>query len=183
MKLLIASDIHGSVLYCRKLLDLLAQEKADRLLLLGDLLYHGARGDLSPGYDTRAVTAMLNAVEVPVCSVRGNCDSDIDQTVLQFPILADFLLLLQGRHTVFATHGHIYTPDSHPRLLPGDVFLSGHIHVPVCEMRDGIIVVNPGSVSMPKDGSPHSCMTLEDGLFRWFDLDRGTDYQTFQMEA
>ncbi len=182
MRLLIASDIHGSAHYCRKLLDLLEREKADRLLLLGDILYHGARGDLSPGYDTRAVTAMLNALELPVCSVRGNCDSDIDQTVLQFPILADCLLLVQGRHTVFATHGHLYTPESHPRLLAGDVFLSGHVHVPVCETRGGVAYLNPGSVSMPKDGTPYSCMTLEDGLFRWFDLDGGQVYQTYQTE-
>ena len=173
MKTLIASDIHGSAYYCRLLLARLAAEGADRLLLLGDTLYHGPRNDLPRDYAPKEVTAMLTALSIPVMGVRGNCDAEIDQTVLGFPILSDSLLLLGERHTIFATHGHIYTPEDHPKLCRGDAFLFGHIHVPVCEERDGILCLNPGSVSIPKDNSPHSCMKLEDGRFRWLDLEGG----------
>ncbi len=173
MKTLIASDIHGSACYCRLLLERAAAEGADRLLLLGDILYHGPRNDLPRDYAPREVTAMLTALRLPVLGVRGNCDAEIDQTVLGFPLLSDSALLLGRAHCIFATHGHLFTPEEHPRLNPGDVFLFGHIHVPVCEERGGIFYLNPGSVSIPKENTPHSCMILEDGRFRWLDLEGG----------
>ena len=173
MKTIIASDIHGSAYYCGLLLDTLRKEGADTLLLLGDTLYHGPRNDLPRDYDPKAVTALLTGLTVPVFGVRGNCDAEIDQTVLGFPILADYSLLIAGRHKIFVTHGHLYTPEEHPALCPGDAFLFGHIHVPVCEWRDGILILNPGSVAIPKEQSPHSCMVLEDGVFTWFDLETG----------
>jgi len=173
MKTVIASDIHGSAYYCRKLTDFVSAVKADTLLLLGDTLYHGPRNDLPRDYDPKAVTALLTGLTVPVFGVRGNCDAEIDQTVLGFPILADYSLLIAGRHKIFVTHGHLYTPEEHPALCPGDAFLFGHIHVPVCEWRDGILILNPGSVAIPKEQSPHSCMVLEDGVFTWFDLETG----------
>ena len=135
MKTVIASDIHGSAYYCRKLTDFVSAVKADTLLLLGDTLYHGPRNDLPRDYDPKAVTALLTGLTVPVFGVRGNCDAEIDQTVLGFPILADYSLLIAGRHRIFVTHGHLYTPEEHPALCPGDAFLFGHIHVPVCEER------------------------------------------------
>lgn len=177
MKTLIASDIHGSAWYCRLLLERLAAEKADSLLLLGDTLYHGPRNDLPRGYAPKEVTAMLTGLELPVFGVRGNCDAEIDQTVLGFPIMADYSLLLAGRRRIFVTHGHLYTPEEHPRLNPGDAFLFGHIHVPVCEERGGILILNPGSVSIPKGDSTYSYMTLEDGVFRWVALETGDVYR------
>ena len=126
MKTVIASDIHGSAYYCRLLLKRMKAEKADTLLLLGDTLYHGPRNDLPRDYAPKEVTAMLTALETPVFGVRGNCDAEIDQTVLGFPIMADYSLFVAGRHKIFVTHGHLYTPEDHPKLCPGDAFLFGH---------------------------------------------------------
>lgn len=173
MKLLIASDIHGSAYWCKKLLNLQEKEKAERMLLLGDILYHGPRNDLPVDYAPKAVTAMLADLEIPVLGVRGNCDAEIDQTVLDFPLMSDYALLLTGRHTLFVTHGHVFTPEDHPRLMAGDAFLSGHIHIPVCERKNGVLYLNPGSVSLPKEDTPNSCMILENDVFRWYDLDNG----------
>ena len=183
MKLLIASDIHGSAYWCEKLLELQNREKAERLLLLGDVLYHGPRNDLPRDYAPKAVTAMLTELDIPVLGVRGNCDAEIDQTVLGFPLLSDYALLLWGAHCLFATHGHVYTPEEHPRLTPGDAFISGHIHIPVCERRNGVLYLNPGSVALPKEGTPNSCMILADGVFRWFDLEQGNCWQKESWEA
>lgn len=183
MKTIIASDIHGSAYYCRLLLDFVRWEEADTLLLLGDTLYHGPRNDLPRDYAPKEVTAMLTALEIPVFGVRGNCDAEIDQTVLGFPIMADYSLMICARRKIFITHGHLYTPDEHPALLPGDAFLFGHIHVPVCEEHEGILILNPGSVSIPKEDSPHSCMVLEDGLFSWVDLESGEIYKEHHWEV
>ena len=182
MKLFIASDIHGSAYYCRKVIQRLREEGCESLLLLGDVLYHGPRNDLPRDYAPKEVTAMLTALEVPVFGVRGNCDAEIDQTVLGFPLMADYSLLLLGGRRIFATHGHLYTPEEHPRLCAGDAFLFGHIHVPVCEERDGILVLNPGSAAIPKEQSPHSAMVYEDGLFRSLDLETGETYRQYRWQ-
>jgi putative phosphoesterase len=160
-----------------------AKKGADTLLLLGDTLYHGPRNDLPRDYAPKEVTAMLTGLELPVFGVRGNCDAEIDQTVLGFPIMADYSLFIAGRHKIFVTHGHLYTPEEHPRLNPGDAFLFGHIHVPVCEERDGILILNPGSVSIPKEDSPHIFMLYEGGVFRWLDLADGSCWQETPWEA
>ena len=182
MKTIIASDIHGSACYCRRLLELAERERADTLLLLGDTLYHGPRNDLPRDYAPKEVTALLNALTLPVFGVRGNCDAEIDQTVLNFPIMSDYSLLFAGKHRVFITHGHVFTPEAHPRLSAGDAFLFGHIHVPVCEERGGILYLNPGSASIPKESSPHSCMSYAGGLFQWFDLETGAVYREYRWE-
>ena len=173
MKWLIASDIHGSAFWCRKLLESFEAEKADRLLLLGDLLYHGPRNPLPEGYAPMETAVMLNALKDRALSVRGNCEAEIDQVVLEFPAAADYCLLDLGGRIVFATHGHVYNAQKLPPLRRGDILLHGHTHVPVCEEHDGFTLMNPGSVSMPKNGTAHSYMTVEDGLFRWVDLERG----------
>ena len=183
MKLLIASDIHGSAYWCERVLSLLEREKAERLLLLGDVLYHGPRNNLPRDYAPKAVTAMLTGLGTPVLGIRGNCDAEIDQTVLGFPLLSDYALLLWESRTLFCTHGHVYTPEEHPRLCPGDAFVFGHIHIPVCERRDGILYLNPGSVSLPKEETRNSCMFFEDGVFRWFDLADGSCFQETRWEA
>ena len=180
MKWMIASDIHGSAAYCEKLLAAFGREQADRLLLLGDLLYHGPRNDLPQGYAPKEVIAQLSGVKDKVFCVRGNCEAEVDQMVLPFPVLADYCLLEQGGHVIFATHGHHYNLDNPPLLQPGDVLLHGHTHIPAKDNSLGFWYLNPGSVSIPKESSPHSYMTLEDGQFLWKDLD-GAVYDSLAL--
>ena len=130
MKYLIASDIHGSAYYCARLLQDFAREQADRLVLLGDILYHGPRNDLPREYAPKRVIDLLNGIRQHIFCVRGNCDAEVDQLVLHFPILADYALLEAGGRLIFATHGHHYNLEHLPPLQPGDVLLHGHTHVP-----------------------------------------------------
>ena len=180
MKWMIASDIHGSAAYCEKLLAAFGREQADRLLLLGDLLYHGPRNDLPQGYAPKEVIAQLSGVKEKVFCVRGNCEAEVDQMVLPFPVLADYCLLEQKGHVIFATHGHHYNLENPPLLQPGDVLLHGHTHIPAKDNSLGFWYLNPGSVSIPKENSPHSYMTLEDGQFLWKDLD-GAVYDSLAL--
>ena len=166
MTLMIASDIHGSAYYCKELLEAFDREQADRLLLLGDILYHGPRNDLPRDYVPKEVIALLNDRKEKIFCVRGNCDTEVDQMVLSFPILADYCILPCGSRLIYATHGHNFNLQKLPPLQPGTVFLSGHTHVKLDEIRNGIRCLNPGSVSIPKDGS-HSCLICEDGVFRF----------------
>ena len=146
MKWLIASDIHGSSLYCGRLLEAWDRERADRMLLLGDILYHGPRNDLPEGYAPKEVIALLNARKNAVYCVRGNCEAEVDQMVLEFPVLADYLLLPVGEKCIYATHGHIYHEKHLPPLKKGDMLLHGHTHVPVCREHEDFVYCNPGSV-------------------------------------
>ena len=175
MKWMIASDIHGPAAYCEKLLAAFGREQADRLLLLGDLLYHGPRNDLPQGYAPKEVIAQLSGVKDKVFCVRGNCEAEVDQMVLPFPVLADYCLLEQKGRVIFATHGHHYNLENPPLLQPGDVLLHGHTHIPAKDNSLGFWYLNPGSVSIPKENSPHRYMTLEDGQFLWKDLDGAVD--------
>ncbi len=177
MKLLIASDLHGSARYCRALLETFRREQADRLVLLGDLLYHGPRNPLPEEYDPQAVTAMLNTLADRILCVRGNCDSEVDQMVLSFPILADYAFLSAAGADLFATHGHLYGPEQLPPLGAGEHLLCGHIHLPVRRQIGQITYLNPGSLALPKENTPHSCMTLEDGVFTWLDVVTGRPFQ------
>ena len=181
MNVWIASDLHGSALYCRKLLDLMEKRGADRLVLLGDLLYHGPRNDLPAGYDPKAVFAMLNGVKDKILCVHGNCDAEVDQMVLDFPVMAEYCILYEQQHMIFATHGHIYNNANLPKLKQDDILLHGHTHVPVVEEYDTHIYMNPGSVSIPKEGSCHSYMVLENGTFMWKDLE-GKEYQRYALK-
>ena len=180
MKWMIASDIHGSAAYCEKLLAAFGREQADRLLLLGDLLYHGPRNDLPQGYAPKEVIAQLSGVKDKVFCVRGNCEAEVDQMVLPFPVLADYCLLEQKGRVIFATHGHHYNLENPPLLQPGDVLLHDHTHIPAKDNSLGFWYLNPGSVSIPKENSPHSYMTLEDGQFLWKDLD-GAVYDSLAL--
>ncbi len=164
MKLLIASDLHGSVPSCEALLNRYEAEGARRLLFLGDLLYHGPRNRLPDGYDPKEVIPLLNGMKRHLLCVRGNCDAEVDQMVLEFPILSDSLLLeLDGRR-IFATHGHIYNKDNPPALCEGDVLLHGHTHIPVLQRLESFTLLNPGSVTLPKGGREKSYMIYENGL-------------------
>lgn len=180
MKWLIASDIHGSAFYCEKLIECYMKEKADRLVLLGDILYHGPRNDLPRTYEPKMVIEMLNALADSILCVRGNCDSEVDQMVLNFPILADYAIIDMGDSLIYATHGHVWNETTPPPLRRGDSLLHGHTHVPACEDCGGFIYMNPGSVSIPKEGSAHSYMTLEDNVFLWKDLS-GVTYKEYTM--
>lgn len=172
MKWMIASDLHGSAYYCRKMLEAFEREGADRLFLLGDLLYHGPRNDLPREYAPKEVISLLNGKKEKLLCVRGNCDAEVDQMVLEFPVLADYAVLPVGRRLIYATHGHIYHVKNLPPLAPGDVLLHGHTHVPAwTEFGQGNLYLNPGSVSIPKEDSPHSYMTLEGNTMQWKELE------------
>ena len=164
MKLLIASDIHGSAYWCRKLLEVYQQEQPDKLVLLGDILYHGPRNDLPREYAPKAVISMLSPLAEKILCVRGNCEAEVDQMVLPFPCMAPYSQLLVEDKTFYLTHGHHENPRNLPRLNPGDVFLSGHTHVKEDIQVEGVRCLNPGSVSIPKDGS-HSCLVYDNGDF------------------
>ena len=166
MKLIIASDIHGSAYWCAKLVELIEAEQPDRILLLGDLLYHGPRNDLPRDYAPKQVIPMLSKFKDIIIAVRGNCEAEVDQMVLPFPCLADFSQLYADGKLLYLTHGHHHSPDNLPPLKEGSIFLSGHTHVKLDEVRNGIRCLNPGSVSIPKDGS-HSCLVFENGEFRF----------------
>ena len=172
MKWMIASDLHGSAYYCRKMLEAFEREGADRLFLLGDLLYHGPRNDLPREYAPKEVIPLLNGQKEKLLCVRGNCDAEVDQMVLEFPVLADYAVLPVGQRLIYATHGHIYHVKNLPPLAPGDVLLHGHTHVPAwTEFGQGNLYLNPGSVSIPKENSPHSYMTLEGNTMQWKELE------------
>lgn len=204
MKLVIASDIHGSATYARTLFDRIAEETPDFIVLLGDLLYHGPRNDLPAGYAPREVFALLNEHAKCIIAVRGNCDAEVDQMVLDFPCMDDAATLHDGDITLFLTHGHVYAPEDAPNgntsenasrsialgalvgtkpfpaLPPHAAFLSGHTHVKVLERRGGLVFVNPGSVSLPKDGS-HSFATYHDGTFELKELETGRILSQLEM--
>lgn len=171
MKYLIASDIHGSAYYCEKVIDDYRSERADKLLLLGDILYHGPRNDLPVEYAPKKVIEMLNPLKDSILCVRGNCDTEVDQMVLNFPILAEYCLLSYGKTMIFATHGHKYNTSNLPPLSAGDILLHGHTHVPKCEKFGDIIYINPGSVSIPKEDSHHGYMIFDEGVFIWKDFE------------
>ncbi len=173
MKYFIISDIHGSALWCRRGLAAFEKEQADRILCLGDILYHGPRNDLPEEYNPKAVIAMLTKYADRMLCVRGNCDTEVDQMVLPFPIMADYALIAAGSRLMFATHGHKFNESGLPPMKNGDILLHGHTHVPVCReipLPNGTaLLCNPGSASIPKEGSAHSYMIYdgETGTLCW----------------
>ena len=168
---MIASDIHGSAKWCRELISAFEKGRFDRLLLLGDILYHGPRNDLPDEYAPKAVIAMLNPLKEKLLCVRGNCDTEVDQMVLDFPIMADYSVLPLGNKLLYATHGHKFGEQNPMPHCKGDILLCGHTHIPACREKDGFYYLNPGSVSIPKEGSAHGYMTLENGVFEWCSLE------------
>ena len=165
MKLMFASDIHGSAYYAEELINAFNIEKPERLILLGDLLYHGPRNDLPKDYAPKKVITLLNGIKDKLLCVRGNCDTEVDQMVLDFPILADYAVMYLDGKMLYISHGHIINPENPPKLSEGDILMNGHTHIPADEMRGGFRYLNPGSVSIPKNGSFHSYMIYENGEF------------------
>ena len=175
----VASDIHGSALWCEKMLSAFDASGADRLLLLGDILYHGPRNDLPEGYAPKKVIDILNPLAKNLLCVRGNCEAEVDQMVLNFPVLADYAWLNLNGLNIFATHGHHFGEDNPPPLSQGDILLCGHTHVSCCHKHETFTYLNPGSVSIPKENTPHSYMILEEKTFFW----KNTDGKTYMTEA
>jgi len=171
MKYVFASDIHGSAFYCRKLLEKFKDCGAQNLILMGDLLYHGARNDLPEEYGTKDCTALLNEYQTKIIACRGNCDSEIDQMVLQFPLMSDYNILNLNGITFFQTHGHIYSPEHQPPMGVCKALVFGHIHLPVAEKKGDIYILNPGSTSIPKGGYPSSYAVLDENVFTIYDFD------------
>lgn len=181
MKWLIASDIHGSAFYCKKLIETFHFEKADKIILLGDILYHGPRNDLPKDYNPKEVISLLNNLKEKIISVRGNCDTEVDQMVLDFPILADYLILETESKTIYASHGHIYSEENPLKLAKGSIFLCGHTHIPTCNVHEDFVYINPGSISIPKENSLHSYIILENNTFTWKNLLTNDSYNSFHL--
>ncbi|MDD2402362.1 MAG: phosphodiesterase [Clostridia bacterium] len=171
MKLLFISDIHGSLYYTKKALEVYKKEAADYIVLLGDVLYHGARNPLPVEYDPKEVALLLNEYADKIIAVKGNCDSEVDEMVLDFPIKATYSIVLQEGRRLFLTHGHIYNKDNLPKLSKGDVLIYGHTHIPKTEKKGDVFVINPGSITLPKENNPNTYGVLEKDVFEIKDLE------------
>ena len=175
MKIFVASDIHGSATGCDSMIEAFHREKAGRMILLGDLLYHGPRNDLPDGYEPKKVIDLLNGLNTAVYCVRGNCEAEVDQMVLNFPVMADYALFPYGDRMIFVTHGHVFNTSHLPPLRKGDILLHGHTHIPAWEEHEEYWYLNPGSVSIPKNGTPKGYMIFEAGNVVWKTLE-GEEY-------
>lgn len=180
MKLMFASDIHGSAKFCDRVFQLYKEEKADKLILLGDLLYHGPRNDLPEGYAPKEVIRVLNKHKEELLCVRGNCEAEVDQMVLEFPVMADYLTIFEKNRMFFITHGHKYNLENLPPLRKNDILIHGHTHVQAMEITEHCTYINPGSVSIPKNGNKHSYMIYEDGVFTIKDLN-GNEIRSLEI--
>lgn len=170
MKYMFASDIHGSAYYCRKMLEAYRSSRADRLILLGDLLYHGPRNDLPKDYAPKEVIAMLNEFKHEIYAVRGNCEAEVDQMVLEFPVMADYAVLALNNLTMYATHGHVFHQENLPPMKSGDILVHGHTHLLRAEKWKDYYILNPGSISIPKGGNPATYGMLEEQRFEIMDF-------------
>lgn len=175
MKILIASDIHGSAEYAEQFLNAVKRDEPDRILLLGDLLYHGPRNALPEDYDTKRTMEILNDLKEKIISVRGNCDSEVDQMVLQFPLMNTYEMFEADGLKIFATHGHVYSPGNPPPFVEFDVLLNGHTHISALDNMGDYYYVNPGSVSIPKGGTSHSYIIYNEREFSLRELESGDE--------
>lgn len=183
MKYLILSDIHGSETAVRKALQYYGKFQTDRILILGDVLYHGPRNPIPEGYNPQGVVALLNLLKDKILAVRGNCEAEVDQMLLEFPCMGDYLMLQDNEYSLFATHGHLYSPASLPALQPGSAFLYGHTHLWQLERKDDILLFNPGSITLPKENRPATLGIYEDGEFRILKLEDGEELAVLKMDV
>lgn len=181
MKLMFASDIHGSLYYAQKMIEAYQKEGAQKLILLGDLLYHGPRNNLPKDYQPKGVIELLNSHKSEIMAVRGNCEAEVDQMVLEFNVMADYALMYEKDRMWFITHGHTYNTSNPPMLKKGDLLIHGHTHIQAIEEQpQGYIYINPGSVSIPKNGNSHSYMIYDDGKFTIKDFD-GNNIKEYEI--
>ncbi len=166
MKLFFISDIHGSLFYLKKSLEEFKKEKADYIIILGDQLYHGARNPLPIDYNPKEVAQLLNEFSDRIIAVRGNCDSEVDEMVLEFPIMSTYSTILYNGRRLFLTHGHIYNENNLPKLKEGDAIIYGHTHIPKLEKKGNTYIINPGSITFPKENNPNSYGILENNTFK-----------------
>ena len=171
MKIMFLSDIHGSLYYMRKAIEIYEKEKADYLIILGDVLYHGPRNPLPTDYNPKEVAEILNKYKDRIMAVRGNCDGEVDQMMLEYPIMADYAVLLYNGKRIYITHGHVYNKDNLPNICGGDILAYGHTHVPLADNENGIYILNPGSITLPKENNPNSYGILEDNMFEVKDIE------------
>lgn len=171
MKYFVISDIHGSIYYLKKVMEIFEKDEYDKLIILGDELYHGPRNPLPKEYSPKEVIELLNSFKDRIIAVRGNCDSEVDQMVLNYPIMSDYALLYLNGKRVYLTHGHIYNIEKPLPMSEGDILLYGHFHIPMAERKDEIYFCNPGSISLPKNGSKNSFGILDEKSFVIKDLD------------
>lgn len=182
MKLMFASDIHGDIVSARRVFEVFEQEGAQKLILLGDLLYFGPRNTLTENYDPKSVIALLNENREKLLCVRGNCDAEVDQMVLNFPIMADYSYLAADGYSMLLTHGHKFNKESLQNLRRGEILIHGHTHVLCIEgFGEGNIYINPGSVTYPKEGNPASYMIYEDGVFSIRELFSGREIKKLNL--
>ena len=182
MRIMIVSDIHGSAYYCQKTVDIYKSSNCQKLILLGDILYHGPRNDLPKEYAPKEVISILNGIKEDILCVRGNCDTEVDQMVLDFPILADYAVIFDGDNTIYLSHGH-KTAQLESKLKNGEILLGGHTHVPCVKQCDNFVYINPGSVSIPKENSPNSYIIYEDGEFNWYNVENQKNYRSFSLNT
>ncbi len=182
MKYLIASDLHGSAKYIGQLVQQIRIQQPDQVILLGDLLYHGPRNKLPDGYDPVEASELINSFgEKVLFCVRGNCDAEVDQTLIKFPIMSEYETLDVGSHRIFFTHGHHYNAENLPPIGSCDTLIHGHTHIP-CRVRShGVLVCNPGSVSIPKGDSERGYLVLENETLSFFTLE-GKCYCSIGMD-
>lgn len=181
MKLLIASDIHGSLKYCKKIVEQYEKENCDKLILLGDILYHGPRNDLPEEYNPKGVIALLNSMSDEILTVRGNCEAEVDDMVLDFNVLAEYAILYVKNRLVFLTHGHKFNLDNLPKLKKGDILFNGHTHISMIKKCGDILYVNPGSVSIPKEDTPCGYIILSENEIIHKNLD-GDILEKYSLE-
>lgn len=171
MKLMFVSDIHGSLYYAKKAIEKFKEEGASHLMVIGDVLYHGPRNPLPKDYNPAAVADLLNEYKDKIVAVRGNCDSEVDQMVLNFPMMGDYHIIMKENYKIFMTHGHLYNKNQMPELNAGDAFIHGHFHLPMAEKLGDAYYLNPGSITLPKENNPNSYAVLENDLFEIKDLE------------
>ena len=171
MKYLLFSDIHGCLPALEKVLDFFEAEHCDMMCIMGDIINYGPRNRIPEGIDPKGIVERLNALADKIIAVRGNCDAEVDQMVLEFPIMADYMaLFLEGR-MIFVTHGHVFNEENLPNFNAGDVLIHGHTHVRAAANRGDYFFLNPGSMALPKGDGIHSYMVYEDGVFTTKDMD------------
>lgn len=165
MKLFFMSDIHGSLKYAKLGVEAFIEEKADYMIILGDALYHGPRNPLPEDYNPKEVANLLNKYAEKIIAVRGNCDAEVDQMLLNYPCMMDYNVILIDNRRIFVTHGHIYNESNLPNVSKGDIIIYGHTHIPVAKIKNGIFILNPGSIAYPKENNPHSYGVIYEDKF------------------